>query len=96
MCCVRIKHSESGAKAIGKDSRSKDTNLKNAFKRLIETKEFKTWLRIKTAREMMTAEEKEKQKREIEESVDKMMLEENILVETKVDGKWVKGERDIK
>jgi peptide chain release factor 1 len=50
MSCVKIKHLESGAEAIGTEHREQSKNKKLAFKRIIETKEFKTWLKLKTSR----------------------------------------------
>lgn len=42
MSCVRIKHPESGAEAIGTEYREQRKNKKAAFRRLVESKKFKT------------------------------------------------------
>jgi protein subunit release factor B len=84
---VRIIHPESGARAEGKEERSQTANKKNAFKRLVETKEFKNWHRKRVA-EMLFG------KAERERWLEEMMRPENIMVEV-VDlntGKWVKLE----
>ncbi len=81
---VRIIHPASGARAEGKEERSQTANKKNAFKRLIETKEFKNWHKIKVA-EMLYG------KAEAEKWLEEMMRPENIMVEV-IDpstGKWV-------
>jgi protein subunit release factor A len=52
MSCCRIYHPESGAVAEAKEQRDFHQNKKVAFKRLVETKEFKLWHRIKCAKMM--------------------------------------------
>jgi len=47
---VRIKHPPSGAVAESREERSQYKNKQIAFKRLVNTKEFKTWIRIEAAR----------------------------------------------
>jgi hypothetical protein len=42
---IRLKHRASGAVAEATDSKSQSTNRVNAFKRLLETPEFKRWYR---------------------------------------------------
>ena len=75
MNSCRIIHRDSGAIATASDSRSKDTNTKRAFARLVKSDTFKKWHRIKCA-ELLADQEA------IEKEVDRWMAEENILVET--------------
>lgn len=60
----------SGAVGVGRDDRKQINNRRAAFKRMAETKEFKTWARI-TALGI----------RPVEEIVDEQMKPENLLVE---------------
>lgn len=46
---IRMRHRASGAVGEATDSRSQLDNKATAFRRCIETKVFKTWLRIATA-----------------------------------------------
>jgi len=80
--CVRIKHSDSNVIVTASDSRSKDTNLKMAFTRLIEHKQFKSWMRIETARRLGELEE-------IEQDAPIHLNEDDLKIEKKVNGKWV-------
>lgn len=61
MNCVRIRHPESGVIVTGQDERSKERNLKNAFKRLCNHPKFKKWLDLKIARESMDQHEIEEE-----------------------------------
>jgi protein subunit release factor A len=72
--CCRIKHPESGVIVTGQEEKSRDKNLRNAFKRLTENKKFKTWLKIKTSELMNDS-------YSIEEQVNNAMREENLKVE---------------
>lgn len=47
--CVRIKHIETGIITTGQEERSLRQNLKNAFNRLVNNKEFKKWIKIKAS-----------------------------------------------
>lgn len=71
---VRIIHPESGAKAEGKEARSQNQNKKNAFKRLLETKEFKSWHKKKVA-ELLYGES------EVEKILKEWMMPENFKVD---------------
>jgi protein subunit release factor A len=44
--CCRIVHEESGAMATGQESRHRNINQQNAFKRLVKSDKFQLWLRI--------------------------------------------------
>jgi protein subunit release factor A len=76
--CCRIFHPESGVTATGQDERSREQNLRNAFKRLANHPKFQTWLKIKTAESL---EDKREIERQIQQRVDQAMREENLKVE---------------
>lgn len=50
---VRITHPASGAVGEGREYRDQRQNKKAAFKRMIQTKEFKIWHKIKCASVML-------------------------------------------
>jgi protein subunit release factor A len=76
--CVRISHPDSGASAVGQDERSKEQNLKNAFTRLVNGDKFQKWLKIRIAESLV---DKEKEKQEIMDKVNKMMDEKYMKIE---------------
>ena len=78
--CVRIIHSESGASATGQNSRSRQTNTREAFQNLIKKPTFKNWHKIECARKMGNLVD-------IDLWIEKE-LNENIKVEVFKDGKW--------
>jgi hypothetical protein len=80
---VRIIHKESGSRGESRTERSQSQNKKIAFKRLIESKEFKSWFKFKTALIL-------KNVKDIEKYLDNSLKEENLKVEIREDGKWVK------
>lgn len=49
---VRCSHPPSGATAISQDERSQLMNKRTAFRRMAQTKKFRTWLLIETAKRM--------------------------------------------
>lgn len=79
---VRCIHRASGAVGESDETRFQPQNKRKAFLKMIETKEFKTWHKIKTA--MMMGD-----KMTIDERVAKAMDDRNIKIEVKEDGKWV-------
>lgn len=79
---VRVTHQASGAVGKATDERDQPVNKKLAFKRMTETKEFQTWLRIEIHRRMGTL-------HQIEAKVEADMKQ--VKVESKLDGKWVGG-----
>lgn len=80
---VRLIHKASGARGEARDERSFDQNRKNAFSRLVETKEFKNWLKIETSRALGN-------EVAIEEQVRRAMNPKNIRTEVKDEnGRWV-------
>jgi len=84
-------HRDSGAMATAQDSRSKESNLKEAFQRVIATDKFKTWHKMAVARAMMTSEEKRQEKEKIENEVNESMNERNLKIEVQnSSGVWIK------
>lgn len=75
---VRLIHRESGIITTCSDEREQHKNLIKAFKNLINKKEFKQWLRVKTAKELnnniITEEQLNKQ-------IDEWMNERNLKIE---------------
>lgn len=79
--CVRCTHEASGAVGKAEDGRSQRKNKESAFKRMANTKEFKLWHRLESAK-------RTGQQLETEKRVDREM--KNIRVDCKdSDGKWV-------
>jgi len=74
---VRITHKESGAVGVSRDERSQHANQKIAFGRLMDSKEFKIWHRIKSAEMFGTRKTKAQIIQEVEES----MVPKNLKVE---------------
>jgi protein subunit release factor A len=70
----RIVHPESGAVGISRDERSQLQNKKKAFQRMMDTKEFKQWHKIKCAKMMG-------QGVDIETWVSDQMKPENLKIE---------------
>lgn len=86
---VRLIHKASGARGEARDQRSFDQNRKNAFLRLVETKEFKTWHKIETARRLGRAVE-------IDQIVKKALEPQNIKIEIRDEkGRWVEVSNEI-
>jgi protein subunit release factor B len=80
---VRIIHHASGARGEARDSRDQHQNKKNAFLRLVNSPEFKTWHKFESAKRLG-------QVIDIEKAVEKAMRPENIKVETLDENeKWV-------
>lgn len=82
---VRCTHELS--KAVGKaiDSRSQHENKKLAFKRMANTKEFQSWVRLEAARKTGVM-------HRIDEEVRKQLR--NIKVEVKLNDRWVEINKD--
>ena len=76
--CVRLKHKETGIITTGQDHKSQRDNLKAAFKRMVEHKDFKLWLKIKTGRSIL---DEDGQHEKILQKVDRAMRPENLKVE---------------
>lgn len=78
---VRIIHPASNARGESREHRTQLQNKKAAFKRMLETKQFKLWHKLKCA-ELMGEES-------IESKVKKLMSPENIKIEVFQEGKWI-------
>ena len=74
---VRIIHPASGARAESRAHRSQLQNKKAAFKRLTASIDFRRWVMAVTDGG-----------KSLEDKVAEAMMPENILIETKNDGKW--------
>jgi len=74
---VRIIHRESKAVGEARDSRHQHQNKKAAFRRLIKSTKFQTWLKIKIGEMTLTKEQEEK----IQRKVDEEMKPENLKIE---------------
>jgi len=79
---VRIKHPESGATASCSEHKSQLQNRKVAFRRLIETPQFKIW-HARKVHEYST-------QKTIEQEIEELMKPHNIKTEVKDgQGKWI-------
>jgi protein subunit release factor B len=76
---IRITHLESGAVGESRAERSQLQNKKLAFKRLCESKKFKAWLRIESAKRSGLLDD-------IERQVESEMG--HIKIEIRENGKW--------
>lgn len=79
---VHVFHPESGARSYSCAGRSQHANRRDAFKKIIETKEFKTWQKLEIARRLGDS-------ISIEEKVNKLMNHNNIKVEVRRNNRWV-------
>lgn len=78
---VRLIHQPSGARAESEAFREQSLNKKDAWHKLINTKEFKTWHKLEVCRRMGEP--------TVEELVEKAMEPKNIKTEVKDDqGRW--------
>jgi len=84
---IRVIHHQSGAIGQASDAREQHLNKRNAFLRMIETKEFKSWHKVTVAKLCGIL-----PKESLEEQVDKMMSEENLKIEYKINGEWIDEE----
>lgn len=85
---VRCVHRESGATGESDLTRSQHDNKRLAFRKMAETKEFKTWHKIETAKRMGNL-------ISIEDNVNRAMKDQNLKVEGRVNGKWVPVEEAV-
>jgi peptide chain release factor 2 len=79
---VRIIHPASGARAEHRDGRDQAKNREAAFRKLVETKEFKAWHRLEVAKRLGYVDK-------AKEQVELAMKKENLLVEIQENGVWV-------
>ncbi len=75
---VRFVHKESGARGEARDSRTQLANKKAAFNRLVNSKKFRVWLRIKIA---MKTGELQAMEHKANKWADNQMKPENIQIE---------------
>lgn len=80
----RIFHPPSGAEGQAQDERAYKQNEALAFRRLVETREFKNWHKLEVARRMGLL-------KKVEAEVEEQMRPENLHVEVKDEnGRWKK------
>lgn len=79
------KHPPSGAQGYAEDSRSQHDNKKLAFKRMAETKQFQSWLKLEISR-------RTGELQNIEEAVEKQMNPVYIKTEIKKENKWTEAD----
>lgn len=78
---IRLTHKASGAVGFSADHAHQWKNKQDAFRRMAESKAFRSWAKLEAARL--------NGKPSIEEEVERLMAPENIRVEVKgEDGKW--------
>lgn len=77
---VHCMHRPSGAHGYSEASRSQLDNKRDAFKKMAETKEFKNWMKIESARKMGTL-------KTVEETVEREL--KRAKVEVRHNGKWI-------
>ena len=82
---VRIIHQESGAVGKSTDERSQLQNKKQAFERLIKSKQFQTWYKLKVSSILAGYSEVEDM---IEKKVEEAMRPKNLCIEVKTDNGW--------
>ena len=79
---VRCTHIASGAVGYAEDARSQLVNRRAAFKRMANSKKFRSWQRIESARRMGTLVD-------INEEVERQMRPGNLRIEGKDEkGRW--------
>ena len=72
--CVRMRHPDSGAKATGTGSKSRQSNLKEAFKTLIQSPEFESWRKREVSQRLFRG-------ISIKEEIARQMRPENLKIE---------------
>jgi len=80
---VRLIHHPSGARGEGRDTRDQKTNKRNAFLRLVKTKEFLNWHRVEVAKKLGNT------TIDVNAAVDATMNPQNLLVEIQTKRGWV-------
>lgn len=79
---VRIIHRESGAKGESREERYQHQNKKIAFRRLVNSEKFQSWLKIKTAIAIEGFDR-------VQGAVDEAMQPQNLKIEGRENKKWV-------
>lgn len=86
---ARVRHAPSGAVAESRSHAGQLANKREAFVRLLDTPEFKLWMKRKTSELMLDADTRERREREIASAVERQMSSDNILEEIlDADGNW--------
>lgn len=80
MCCVRIKHKDTGIIKTGQSHKDKRANLKEAFHALVKDKRFMSYCQMKL-REL-------EENQTLEEKVESMLNPENLKIEYKTNATW--------
>jgi len=80
---VRLIHHPSGARGEGRDTRDQKVNKRNAFLRLIRTKEFKDWHRAEVVKRLCYP------VTDVNKAVDTAMAPQNLRVEVQIERGWV-------
>ncbi len=83
--CCRCTHEPSGAVGKSEEGRSKDQNIRKAFRRMADNPKFREWVRIEAAR-------KSGDLANLEARVEKAL--KNVRTEVKCDGVWSKVKPD--
>lgn len=81
---VRITHVESGAVGESREHRTQGANRTAAFNRLLESPRWRSWFNLRVAEEL--------QRESVEERVERMLREDSVVVEGRVDGRWTRLE----
>jgi protein subunit release factor B len=85
---VRIIHPASGARAEHRDGRDQAKNKAEAFRKIVETSEFKAWHKLECAKRLGLV-------REAEAVVEEAMKPHNLRIEIKdTEGKWCDGQME--
>lgn len=79
---VRCVHEPSGATGESREANKQWQNRKIAFKRMAETEEFKRWAVREASKDLLSD-------AVIMKAVDEAMKDENLLIEVRVNNKWV-------
>ena len=85
----RCRHKESGAEGVSREHREQRRNKIQAFRRMVDSKEFQLWLKLETSRRLLTSEEKRRIEADAERAVEKAMQPENLKIECQKNGKWI-------
>lgn len=78
---VRVIHRDSGARGECREERSQHLNKRRAFRRMVETTTFQSWLKMQLGRD-----------EHIRAEVERSMWPHNIKTEVRENGSWVEKE----
>jgi len=73
--CVRMTHRDSGATSTGQSSKSRQSNLKEAFRKIVRSNTFESWRKMETAERLLNGSS-------VREKVNRMMRPENLKIES--------------